>query len=75
MEANSWKYPATQDQDPNSVPGCLLGDVISANAGLTTLFKTPPKNTTGYTHEEVLRLASPTNTKAPYTYDTLKHGG
>lgn len=74
MEAAYWQYPATTAQYSTAVPGCLLGDVVSSNAGFKTLFKTPPQNATGYTHMEVISLASPLNPKTPYTYDTLKRG-
>ena len=74
MVAKSWYYPATIDEYPTANQGCLLPDVVSANAPFKTLFSTPPKNATGYTHEEVLRLASPLDSKSPYTYDTLRSG-
>jgi hypothetical protein len=64
-----WLYPASTDDYPTAVEGCLLDDVVNLYAPFPTIFDTPPADPTGYTHKEVLEMTAPGN--SPYVYDTL----
>lgn len=63
-----WGYPVSNETFA-LVDGCFLNDVINANAPFAEIFDTPPENSTGYTHQELLKYTSPG--VSPYTFDTM----